>query len=80
MADGPDPHIPGPVPIVPRKEAPGGQLEPKFVCEHCGEETLSVIAVSDSDIKAECLSCGKESTFARDAVQMLAFKPPAQRP
>jgi len=55
MADGPDPHIPGPVPIVPRKEAPGGQLEPKFVCEHCGEETLRVIAVSDSDIKAECL-------------------------
>jgi hypothetical protein len=36
-----------------------------FACEHCGAKALRVVAVAETSVRFECLSCRKETTFER---------------
>jgi len=47
----------------------------EFVCGHCGGASLWLVDASESIVKVECLSCGKESVVERAAAGSM---PPAK--
>jgi len=50
----------------------------EFVCGHCGGGSLRIVAVTEKNVRVECLSCGKESVIQRNAVSIPAAKPESQ--
>ncbi len=41
----------------------------KFVCKHCGATTVRLLTGTDGRSAAECLNCGRASSFDQSAAQ-----------
>ena len=47
----------------------------KFICKHCGATTFRLLAGADGRPAAECLKCGRASSFDQSAAQSPSVPP-----
>jgi hypothetical protein len=52
----------------------------KFTCPHCGANAFRLLAGANGMPAAECLSCGRASTFDQSLVSNPAARPGTPKP
>lgn len=52
----------------------------KFMCPHCGTTAFRLLSGADGKPAAECLNCGKASTFDQSTLPDQALPPEAPEP